>query len=141
MAEWLKASALKAEELERVPWVQILLLPPIYPGKCERFNTMYVLFLDDVRKPDDVTWAAFPRDETTFIIRNYNSFVKHISLSGVPMFVCFDHDLAEEHYEIMQKESNGDPIKLIDGIVDYGPVKTGYDCAKWLVDYLSLIHI
>ena len=95
----------------------------------------YVLFLDDVRKPDDVTWAAFPRDETTFIIRNYNSFVKHISLSGVPMFVCFDHDLAEEHYEIMQKESNGDPIKLIDGIVDYGPVKTGYDCAKWLVDY------
>ena len=49
--------------------------------------------------------------------------------------MCFYHDLAEEHYEIMQKESNGDPIKLIAGIVDYGPVKTGYDCAKWLVDY------
>ena len=53
-------------------------------------NTMYVLFLDDVRNPDDVTWELFPRDEMIFTVRNYNAFVKHVMLSGVPGFVCFD---------------------------------------------------
>jgi hypothetical protein len=97
----------------------------------------YVLFLDDVRNPDDVTWEHFPRDEMTFTIRSYETFVKHIMISGVPMFVCFDHDLADEHYVAMLKENESDPVKQIETIVDYGVEKTGYDCAKWLVDYCA----
>jgi hypothetical protein len=97
----------------------------------------YVLFLDDVRNPDDVTWAMFPRDETTIIVRSYETFVRHVVLSGVPDFVCFDHDLADEHYVAMLKENESDPIKQLEAIVDYGKEKTGYDCAKWLVDYCA----
>ena len=95
----------------------------------------YVLFLDDVRNPDDVTWEMFPRDEMIFTVRNYDAFVRHVSLSGVPMFVCFDHDLADEHYSAMLKENELDPVKQLETIVDYGKEKTGLDCAKWLVDY------
>lgn len=95
----------------------------------------YVLFLDDVRNPDDVTWEQFPRFETTFIVRNYESFVKQVMWSGVPDFVCFDHDLADEHYGAMLKENEGNNSKLLDIISTYGSIKTGYDCAKWLVDY------
>lgn len=94
----------------------------------------YVLFLDDVRQPDNVTWAQFPRDEMTFIVRNYKSFVKTVMLNRVPMFVCFDHDLAEEHYAVQAIEN--DMVKT-DQVPDYGSEKTGYDCAKWLVDYCA----
>ena len=97
----------------------------------------YVLFLDDVRNPDNVTWERFPRDETTFVVRSYDTFVKHITISGVPGFVCFDHDLADEHYAAMLKENTADPVKQLEIIVDYGSEKTGYDCAKWLVDYCA----
>jgi hypothetical protein len=97
----------------------------------------YVLFLDDVRNPDDVTWAAFPRDEMIFTVRNHAAFVKHVMISGVPGFVCFDHDLADDHYEAMLKENENDPVKQLETIVDYGSEKTGYDCAKWLVDYCA----
>lgn len=96
----------------------------------------YVLFLDDERIPDQVTWAQFPRYEMTFIVRNYDQFVNQITLHGLPKFVCFDHDLADTHYEVMLEENkytydDGDLKKTF----DYGSEKTGYDCAKWLVDY------
>jgi hypothetical protein len=88
----------------------------------------YLLFLDDVRHPDQVTWERFPRDLVTFILRDYDSFVAQIKLSGIPAFVCFDHDLADQHYEAMLAESEGRQI-------DYGNEKTGFDAAKWLVEY------
>lgn len=46
---------------------------------------------------------------------------------GLPDFISFDHDLADEHYE-----------DILDfGIANYESYteKTGYECAKWLVDY------
>ena len=89
----------------------------------------YVLFLDDERMPEQVTWAQFPRYDAIFIMRNYDAFIKQITLHGLPMFVCFDHDLADFHYEAQERENAGETN------VDYGPEKTGYDCAKWLVDY------
>lgn len=59
------------------------------------------LFLDDVRNPKKEGWT---------IVRNYEEFINHISLNGLPEELSFDHDLGEEQ-------------------------KTGYDCAKWLCDY------
>ena len=42
-------------------------------------------------------------------VRNYKEFVKYIEEDELPHFISFDHDL--------------------------GGGKTGYDCAKWLVEY------
>jgi len=89
----------------------------------------YLLFLDDVRHPDDVVWEKFPRDLVTFIIRDYDTFVQQVTISGLPAFVCFDHDLSDEHYAAMLAESEGKDS------VDYGDEKTGLDAAKWLVEY------
>lgn len=42
-------------------------------------------------------------------VRSYTEFVSFINHNGLPQLISFDHDLGQE--------------------------KTGYDCAKWLVDY------
>lgn len=99
----------------------------------------YHLFLDDERKPNDVTWKILPRDKVWVIVRNYQQFVDYINEFGVPGFVTFDHDLADEHYSVMLEENSyehddGDLKKTF----NYGTEKTGYDCAKWLVDHCHL---
>jgi len=82
----------------------------------------YILFLDDMRNPSDVTWVYFPRSaEDTIIARNIEEFTSYITEHGVPKFVCFDHDLADSHYG--------------DQNCEYSDEKTGYHCAKFLVDY------
>lgn len=42
-------------------------------------------------------------------VKNYNEFIDWISDNGLPDKISFDHDLGE--------------------------VKSGFDCAKWLVEY------
>ena len=88
----------------------------------------YNLFLDDERKPLDVTWVKLPLVEWT-VVRNYNEFVKVITENGLPEFISFDHDLALEHY------AHGQSLLWKD--FDYSKVKepTGLACAVWLVDY------
>jgi hypothetical protein len=93
----------------------------------------YFLFLDDERNPRNVTWM---QTEVYFrtdwkIVRNYRDFVDMITEYGLPGFVSFDHDLADFHYQAMLEEVNGKQN------VNYGPEKTGFDCAKWLVDYCT----
>lgn len=101
----------------------------------------YYLFLDDERFPGDVTWCNLPSAKYS-VVRNFSEFVRHIVSFGVPEFVSFDHDLADEHYMIgvrdAQLNSTGQLMfRVADDIVDvdYGAEKTGYDCAKWLVDF------
>jgi len=88
----------------------------------------YHLFLDDVRMPGDVSWVELPRDKPYEIVRSYDEFVSCIAQNGLPRFVAFDHDLADQHYVAMLLESQGKHA-------DYGPEKSGYDCAKWLVNF------
>jgi hypothetical protein len=79
----------------------------------------YNLFLDDTREPN-----KFLKDTRTWlVVRNYNQFVETIAKQGLPDFISFDHDLADEHYN----EEHPDYDKFKE--------KTGYDCAKWLVEY------
>ncbi len=78
---------------------------------------MYHLFLDDMRKPGDVNWIRIP-SASYIVVKNYDEFVRYISVYGVPIHVSFDHDLADLHY-------GG----------NYGDERSGYDCAKWLADY------
>ena len=78
----------------------------------------YNLFLDDNRDP-----CSFLNDTRTwYIVRNYNQFVEVITTKGLPDLISFDHDLADEHYA-----NPNDYDKFVE--------KTGYDCAKWLIEY------
>ena len=54
---------------------------------------------------DDVRPAP---DDSWTIVRSYDDFVAYISRYGVPDLISFDHDL--------------------------GAGKSGYDCAKWLME-------
>lgn len=102
------------------------------------------LFLDDERKPYDVKWVRLPF-ATWEIARNYNEFVILVTKYGVPKFVSFDHDLADEHYEVMLKEVEAQQYTFffeddqggMNLTFDYGKEKTGYDCAKFLVDFCA----
>jgi len=64
-----------------------------------------LLWLDDFRNPDDFVQG----DYTIFWVKNFEDFCKFINENGLPDIVCFDHDLGED--------------------------KSGYDCAKFLVQY------
>ena len=71
-----------------------------------------LLWLDDYRDPTKNDWIVFSPIGRTLDIKwviNYNEFITYITNNGLPDGICFDHDLDEE--------------------------KTGYDCAKWLVEY------
>ena len=96
---------------------------------------MSKLFLDDIRKPSDVThamhdgaWVEFPSIWSWDIVRSYTAFTEFILKNGLPSVISFDHDLSWEHYP-------HDGLSLAP--IDYEKYteKTGYDCAKWLVNY------
>ena len=81
------------------------------------------LFLDDIRMPRQATKVKLPLVEWT-IVRNYEEFVRAVKTRGVPTRVSLDHDLGPEHYVHDWAGNNIKPEQL-----------TGYDCAKWLVNY------
>jgi len=86
----------------------------------------YYLFLDDVRDPN-----KFLKSIRTWVIaRDYKEFVNIITRDGLPEFISFDHDLAFEHYPLNDPQQNGTTIPYN----DYTE-KTGYHCAKWLIEY------
>jgi len=88
----------------------------------------YWLFLDDERQP---VQAYYYTHNTAYalnvwvVVRNYDDFVKMIETRGLPSLVSFDHDLADVHYGYLHGEIPYDKFKE----------KTGWHCAKWLVDY------
>ena len=89
--------------------------------------TDYNLFLDDVRIPTHVKWVEIPANQHYSVVRNYKEFVDLITLRGLPKYVCYDHDLSDCHYG---HGLNNDEIPY-----NSYDEKTGYDCAKWLVNY------
>lgn len=95
---------------------------------------MYHLFLDDERKPSQVTWVQLPLVEWT-IVRNFEQMTKLVTERGLPATVSFDHDLAEEHYRPSMYAADGHYNQYYgDGTFKE---KTGYECAKWLVMYCA----
>lgn len=83
-----------------------------------------LLFLDDIRYPIEAyqytKQDVFLRNDW-HIVRKYEQFVNWILEKGLPEMISFDHDLADEYYLKL------DPQKCVE--------KTGYDCAKWLIEY------
>ena len=64
-----------------------------------------LLWLDDFRNPVDYVEG----DYDISWVKNYDQFCTFINENGLPDIICFDHDLGEE--------------------------KSGYDCAKFVVNY------
>ena len=87
-------------------------------------KTKRLLFLDDIRYPIEAYHYTkqfiFLRNDW-HIVRNYEQFVNRILEKGLPEMISFDHDLADEYY---LKQDSREFVE-----------KTGYDCAKWLVEY------
>ena len=76
---------------------------------------MKKLFLDDLRTIDMVYPNFNPNDWK--IATTYFEFIRLITQLGMPQYISFDHDLG------------------LESVDRFGQEKTGYDCAKWLVDY------
>lgn len=83
---------------------------------------MRKLYLDDSRQRPDFTWDC---------VRSYDAFVTYIETYGVPDLISFDHDLGVEHYEFYTESILND---VTDIPYNTFKEKTGYDCAKWLID-------
>lgn len=67
-----------------------------------------VLWLDDIRNP--IQFGGWDEDIYNVIwVKTYEEFCDYIDKNGLPDRICFDHDLGTE--------------------------KSGYDAAKYLVDY------
>lgn len=100
----------------------------------------YNLFLDDVREPYEVGNYMNPvelrslyRLKHWIIVRNYSQFTRYIQRKGMPELISFDHDLADEHYRPSMFNPDGHYSNYYtDGTFKE---KTGYDCAKWLIEY------
>ena len=95
------------------------------------------LFLDDVRSPKDAI-GFVPDKHNKFywendwdVVRNYDEFVQYLEVNGAPEFVSFDHDLGDT---AMDEYFRNVATK---GTLDYDNIKekTGFDCAKFLVEY------
>lgn len=73
---------------------------------------MKALWLDDFRDPGYFLFCDMGfKKEDVVVCKNYKEFVSEIELNGLPDWIFFDHDLGSD--------------------------KTGYDCAKWLVQYCT----
>lgn len=98
-----------------------------------------LLWLDDKRNPFKGTWVAeyapyfhkHKNDTEIIWVRSYREFITYIENNGLPSMVAFDHDLADEHYRKLIEEGAYE-LDEYDSFIE----KTGYDAAKWLVDYV-----
>lgn len=89
------------------------------------------LFLDDLRTLDMIYPDQDPKEWV--IVRNYHEFINYIQKFGLPEFISFDHDLGFEHTR-WYFENGGHDNPPDPSVADFTE-KTGYDCAKWLVNY------
>ncbi len=85
---------------------------------------MKKIYLDDTRTPIDKEWV---------LVRNYSQFVTKVQDIGLENIseISLDHDLGDtamnEYFNNVQPNYT----------LDYNNIteKTGYDCAKWLVEH------
>jgi hypothetical protein len=95
-----------------------------------------LLWLDDCRDPLDgeVDWMVFSclgRDCNVVWAKSYDEFTFWVKENGLPDGVNFDHDLGGD--EVKEKVANG--MSKRQAKRERRGTPTGYDCAKWLVDY------
>jgi hypothetical protein len=108
-----------------------------------RFKTTYKIYLDDVRVPK-MSAKYFPELSSLYlsddwvIVRSYKEFVdvvkERFEKEEWPIFVSFDHDLADEHTQFFY--DNGGWTSPPNP--DYSSFKelTGLSAAKWMCDFM-----
>ena len=81
------------------------------------------IYLDDIRTPIDEDWV---------VCRNYDQFVEKVDEIGLDNIetISLDHDLGETAIREYFRNVTNNYILDYDNIHE----KTGYDCAKWLVE-------
>ena len=84
------------------------------------------LFLDDLRQPGDVTWVSIPSVKWA-VVRSCDEAIQWVKDNGFPEFITFDHDLGWEKFDTNE---NGIIV-----VTELDVEKSGYDFAKWLVEY------
>lgn len=88
-------------------------------------NSKLYIYLDDLRVPKESEWT---------LVRNYQEFVAVIKEHGLENIdtISLDHDLGP--IAMSEYFNNVSPNYVLDynNLIDE---KTGYDCAKWIVDY------
>lgn len=89
----------------------------------QKLHDTYIQYL---RKDIDIDWVK-SFDEFCAYINTY--YKTHKTL---PDYLYFDHDLSDDAYELWHKHKG---YKHTDINYDEYVVKTGYHCAKWLVDF------
>lgn len=93
-----------------------------------------LLWLDDIRNPFENDWLGFSPIEQPFEVswvKSYQDFCEWIIKNGLPDAICFDHDLGME--VAIEARSKGMSKRKSRQLKQQE--KTGYDCAKWLVEY------
>ena len=65
------------------------------------------IFLDDTRKPSDVTWTFIPTNVDWVVVRDYDQFISVVSKANNITHVSFDHDLGFGKGVPDWKERNG----------------------------------
>lgn len=101
-----------------------------------------LIWLDDYRNPFELlpngsNWLVFsPLQQPYEVIwvKTYNEFIENITKFGLPNGICFDHDLADTHYTPEHLWNDYDKSKEWQE-QQVHKEKTGFDCAKWLVNY------
>jgi len=99
-----------------------------------------LLWLDDIRNPFVADWRLqyAPEfeynedgDRETVWVKNYYDFVDWIKENGLPHTIAFDHDLGEDVAKsLVESGMNKKKARMIKR-----ESKSGFDAAKWLVDY------
>jgi hypothetical protein len=95
-----------------------------------------LLWLDDIRNPLEDNWLVFSPIEQPFElhwVKNYDHFITWIIDNGLPDAICFDHDLGFDIKQSLREE--GMSKRKSRKVYKKMGEKTGFDCAKWLVDY------
>lgn len=94
-------------------------LPELFPD-----YPVTSLYLDDCRTPRPNMYFNW------VVVRSYTEFCNYIRQQGLPRFITFDHDLGEEAIRVGAASQWQ--------TFDYAACSemTGYDAAKWLVEYL-----
>lgn len=107
-----------------------------------------IIWLDDLRDPTTNEWIEWISINVLFDkqlrkvstwdsvkkimwLKNYDEFIKWIKDNDLPWAICFDHDLGSDIAR--EKVANG--MSKSQARKEKKGTKTGFDCAKWLVEY------
>lgn len=100
----------------------------------EKEKLKVLLWLDDVRNPEEGDWLVFSPLEPPFCtvwVKTYNEFTSYIASNEMPDGICFDHDLGM----VVALKARAKGMSKRQSRRLKQQEKSGYDCAKWLVDY------